>query len=263
METVTERTNSKGEKTSLITFSIEQTIDKNLWSFLKGGLPGSKILMIMIAYMAVALVFAAAGCVGTMETEPRRLRRRTKQLRNTACVVLLLNVILVPVFVLMNNVTFWRKVTLYRDDLLTEGKDAFYASLDRFLFDGQMGDGMGAALKNFQARHDLLLWLLVPLFLAALLAAVQIRYGRVRNAFLRGILYAFVIVVCVITLFPYYVMFITAFRSNAETLDMYFLHLLPTKWVWSNLKDIVGRGVPRYLLNSVIVAGGSTLLAML
>jgi len=69
--------------------------------------------------------------------------------------------------------------------------------------------------------------------------------------------------VCIITLYPYYVMTITAFRSNAETLDMYFLHLFPTKWIWSNLSDIIHRGVPRYLLNSLLVAGGATVLAML
>ena len=71
------------------------------------------------------------------------------------------------------------------------------------------------------------------------------------------------VIVCLITLYPYYVMTITAFRSNAETLDMYFLHMFPTKWIWSNLSDIVQRGVPRYLLNSLFVAGGATALAML
>ena len=58
-------------------------------------------------------------------------------------------------------------------------------------------------------------------------------------------------------------MLVSAFRSNAETNDMYFLHLLPTKWIWSNLKDIINRGVLRYLLNSGMIAGGATLIAML
>ena len=263
VETVTERTNSKGEKTSLIAFSIEQTIDKNLWSFLRGGLPSGIVLAGMAACMLLALLCAAAGCAGTSGMEQRTLPLRARLLRGASCLFLLADLVMVPVFVLMNNVLFWRKISLYRDELETVGKDEFYASIDRFLFDGQMGDGIGSALKNFHADHDTLVWLLVLIFLAAILAAVQIRFGRVKNTVLKGILYAFVIVVCAITLFPYYVMFITAFRSNAETLDMYFLHLLPTKWVWSNLKDIVGRGVPRYLMNSGIVAGGSTLLAML
>ncbi|MBQ6364801.1 MAG: carbohydrate ABC transporter permease [Oscillospiraceae bacterium] len=95
------------------------------------------------------------------------------------------------------------------------------------------------------------------------LAAVQLRHGTIGNTLLRGLLYAFVLLVSVVFLYPYYVMLVSAFRSNAETNDMYFLHLLPTKWVWSNLTDIVKRGVPRYLLNSAMIAGGATLIAML
>ncbi|MCR5161041.1 MAG: carbohydrate ABC transporter permease [Lachnospiraceae bacterium] len=126
-----------------------------------------------------------------------------------------------------------------------------------------MGDKIDSAVKNLQADHSPLLWLLLLCFFVALTAAVQIRFGAVKNAVLRGFLYAVIILVCVVTLYPYYVMLVTAFRSNAETLDMYFLHLAPTKWIWSNLTDIVSRGVPRYLLNSVLVAGGATILALL
>ena len=96
-----------------------------------------------------------------------------------------------------------------------------------------------------------------------LLAAIQLRYGTITQALMRALLYVFVAVVCVVTLYPYYVMTVTAFRSNAETNDMYFLHIFPTKWIWSNLKDIVNKGVPKYLLNSGMIAGGATLIAML
>ena len=87
--------------------------------------------------------------------------------------------------------------------------------------------------------------------------------GSLSEALSRGALYAFVIVLCVFILYPFYVMFITSFRSNAETTDMYFLHMLPTKWIWSNLRDILGRGVLRYLLNSIMLATGATAIAML
>ena len=43
---------------------------------------------------------------------------------------------------------------------------------------------------------------------------------------------------------------------------MYFLHILPTKWIWSNLQDTLNRGVLRYLANSLLIAGGATLVAM-
>ncbi|MCR4657011.1 MAG: carbohydrate ABC transporter permease [Lachnospiraceae bacterium] len=92
---------------------------------------------------------------------------------------------------------------------------------------------------------------------------MKLRFTEMKRPFLRGLLYAFVIILCVIVLYPYYVMLITAFRSNAETTDMYFLHMLPTKWEWKNLKDIIDRGVPRYLMNSVMIAGGATLISLL
>ena len=107
-----------------------------------------------------------------------------------------------------------------------------------------------------------LLWLLIPCCALLIVAGILLRYGTVKNTLLRMLLYLFVVAVCIITVYPYYVMLITAFRSNAETTDMFFMHLLPTKWVFENLTDIVRRGVPRYLLNSVMIAGGATVVAM-
>ena len=100
--------------------------------------------------------------------------------------------------------------------------------------------------------------------LAALLGALILLYrGAIAPVAARGALYAFVIAASLLILYPFYVMFITAFRSNAETTDMYFLHMLPTKWVWSNLIDIMDRGVLRYLMNSIVLSFGATAIAML
>ena len=128
---------------------------------------------------------------------------------------------------------------------------------------GAAGDDPAAALKGLTFHSTAAIWLVLPCFLAMLLAAIQLRYGTITQALMRALLYVFVAVVCVVTLYPYYVMTVTAFRSNAETNDMYFLHIFPTKWIWSNLKDIVNKGVPKYLLNSGMIAGGATLIAML
>ena len=175
----------------------------------------------------------------------------------------LIALVLVPVFVMSNTAVFSRKLSLYTGGILTEGADAFYAKLGAFLFDSSAGMDPAAALKGLTFHSTAAIWLLiVPLF-AMVLAAIQLRCGAVSKTLLRGLLYLFVIIVCVVTLYPYYVMLVSAFRSNSETNDMYFLHLLPTRWIWSNLKDIVSRGVPRYLLNSGMIAGGATLIAML
>ena len=45
--------------------------------------------------------------------------------------------------------------------------------------------------------------------------------------------------------------------------NLYFLHILPVNWVFSNLGDTLDRGVLRYLINSLLIAGGATGIAML
>ncbi len=306
-ETVTKRTNSKGEETSLVAFSIEETFTKSIWSFLPVSLPSSVVLRIMAACMILSLLCALAGCAGRKTVLPAagspehgssvsgnpehgssasgnaghgsaaaiRFGRRRKKggaakkggwhqiLLSVSCLLLLSCLVLVPVFILMNNYLFWRKIGLYNADLLTEGKETLFAQIDSFLFHGNMKEAIDQALGNLSVSHSPLVWLLMACFLVSALAAVRLRFGAVKKTLLRAVLIAFVLVVCVVTLYPYYVMFITAFRSNAETLDMYFLHMLPTKWIWSNLSDIVNRGVPRFLLNSLMIAGGATALAML
>ena len=262
-EDVLERVNSKGETTSLITFSLNQRYSKNLWAFLGSGLASGKVLAVMMFCLLLCPVCALLGLKGSMETLPRHLGKSAATLRSLAAVLAFVPMLLTPVFFLMNRVIFLRRVSLYNAGLLEAGKEALYAKADRFLFDGQMGENVGQALSGLKMQCSGLYWLMIPAMLICLLAALQLRHGEIKNSVLRGCLYFFVVVVCLVTLYPYYVMTITAFRSNAETLDMYFLRMAPSKWIWSNLTDIVHRGVPRYLLNSLFVAGGATALAML
>ena len=262
-EKITERTNSKGETTSLIAFSIEETFRKSIWSFLACSLPSSRALLLMLCCMAASLLSALAGCLGSMEQPHKHLKRSSRILRTLSCVFSLGCFLFTPVFIFMNNYAFWRKLGLYGKDLITDGKDAYYKAMDQYLFGGAMGDKIEQALSNLSMDPSPLLGLLLVCFLLAGIGSILIRCGTLRHALMRAVMYLFIIAVCVVTLYPYYVMFITAFRSNAEALDMYFLHMLPTSWIWSNLTDIISRGVPRYLLNSVMIAGGATLLAML
>ena len=79
---------------------------------------------------------------------------------------------------------------------------------------------------------------------------------------LRTLLYIAVIAFCVVILYPYFIMFTSALKSRAE---IYSINgtLLPIKWRWSNLIDI-WRKAPmlNYFLNSIIIALGSTAIAM-
>ncbi len=262
-EAVLERTNSKGNTTSLVTFTVSQRYSKSFFSFLGKDLPSAVVLTCILVLMALSVLFSIFGLIGSDDLLHRHLDKKTKVLRGLTIAVLLAAIFLIPVFILMNNVTFSRQLTLYNSNLITEGKEAFYGKMDSFLFDGRMGEKIEEALSGLKIEHSGLVWLLIPSLFISLLGAICIRKGEIKNSLLRGCLYIFVIVVCVITLYPYYVMLITAFRSNAESLDMYFLHMFPTRWIWSNLTDIIHRGVPRFLLNSLFVAGGATGLAML
>ncbi|MDY5022202.1 MAG: carbohydrate ABC transporter permease [Blautia sp.] len=84
-----------------------------------------------------------------------------------------------------------------------------------------------------------------------------------KKLLLKILLYVFVILVCMVILYPYFVMFTTAAKSRAEIYSPNGT-LLPIKWVLSNFTDIWSRApMARYFLNSLIVAGGATFLAIL
>ncbi len=78
----------------------------------------------------------------------------------------------------------------------------------------------------------------------------------------RVLLYLFVFIVCIVILYPYFVMFITATKGDSE---MYSTTggIFPTVWHWENFVDIwTAAPVFKYLLNSFLVAGGATLVAI-
>lgn len=84
-----------------------------------------------------------------------------------------------------------------------------------------------------------------------------------KNPWQRVALYLFVFIVSIVILYPYFVMFTTAAKTNAE---MYAsdAHILPHEWQWSNFINIWSAApVFRYFLNSLIVAGGATAIAIL
>ena len=74
-------------------------------------------------------------------------------------------------------------------------------------------------------------------------------------------LYLFVFVISIVILYPYVIMFITALKNNDE---MYAGTILPQAWQWSNFTDIWSAApVLKYLVNSLVIAGGATALAIL
>lgn len=76
------------------------------------------------------------------------------------------------------------------------------------------------------------------------------------------ILYIFIFIFCIVVLYPYFTMFITSLKTNEE---MYAIdHILPMVWNWSNYIDIwKAAPVFKYFVNSLIVAGGATAIAII
>lgn len=84
-----------------------------------------------------------------------------------------------------------------------------------------------------------------------------------KKTILRLLLYFVVLDVCVITLYPYFAMLCTALKSREEIFSAAGT-ILPITALWSNFIDIWSRApMARYMLNSVMIAGGSTIIAML
>ena len=78
----------------------------------------------------------------------------------------------------------------------------------------------------------------------------------------RILLYFVVAVICVVILYPYFVMLCTALKSRQEIFSINGT-VFPIDVMWSNFVDIWTKApMGNYLVNSVLIAGGSTLIAM-
>lgn len=82
------------------------------------------------------------------------------------------------------------------------------------------------------------------------------------RALLKGLLYFVVASICIVILYPYFVMLCTALKSRTEIFSANGT-VLPIEALWSNFIDIWSRApMGRYMLNSVLIAAGSTAIAM-
>ncbi len=263
VENVTERTNSKGEKTSMVAFEVRETMRRTGWDFMRSGLTAGRVLLIVLICAAASLVCAGIGTMADLSTDWAALTGAPRVLRRLAGALALAALMLVPVFLMSNNLAFSRQIRLATDGYPKPALEALLPKLDRFLYGGTAGENILSLMSGVSYRPRWAAWALLPVLAAQAFACVVASEGRPGRTLQRTALYAFIIVLCVVILYPYYVMFITAFRSNAETTDMYFQNLLPVTWVWRNMRDIIARGVPRFLLNSLMLSVGATAIALL
>ena len=84
-----------------------------------------------------------------------------------------------------------------------------------------------------------------------------------KQIILKILLYFVVIDICIFTFYPYFAMFCSALKSRAEIFSVNGT-ILPVEPMWSNFIDVWKRApLAQYAINSLLIAGGSTLLAML
>ena len=89
---------------------------------------------------------------------------------------------------------------------------------------------------------------------------IRVNWGKLLS---RILLYFAVVLICLFILYPYFVMVCTALKSRDEIFAMQGT-ILPIKVMWSNFADIwVKAPMAKYMLNSVIIAAGSTAIAMI
>ena len=262
-EEVTERVNSKGATTSMVAFTVSSAMAYSGWDFLGAGLPSSKVLAAILVCVVAAAVLALLGAKGTMDVQHYSLKGNAKKLRVAAAWLAFIALALVPVFVMVNTNSFSREVTLFVDGMGDDATASLMGKLGAFLYGSADSENLGDLLKGVAYHATWSLWALMPVLFVLLCALIMLAKGELGPTLARGALYLFIISMSVLILYPFYVMFITGFRSNAETTDMHFLHMLPTKWIWSNMKDIIERDVLRYLMNSILLSVGATSIAML
>ena len=255
-EEVIERVNSKGVTTSLVLFTINAENTRSGLDLLRAGLTPSRILLAVLVLLVLSWIVTL--CFGKTGGPRKKLRPG-----HLAIAFAFAAFILVPVIYLTLNISLSRKPDLYLGGNEVRGIEELLPKLDAFLFGGNSGEGLGQLLGalSYSVQPPVFL-LMIPAFLT-LCGAILGCGLSLQKTLLRILLYVSVILFSCFILYPFFVMFITAFRSNAETTDMYFQHILPVKWMFSNLKTTLDRGVGGYLGNSLMIAGGATLVAML
>ena len=71
VENVTERTNSKGEKTSMVAFEVREVMRRTGWQFIASGLGCGKVLLAALICLVAALALLGAGLPPWLRTGRR------------------------------------------------------------------------------------------------------------------------------------------------------------------------------------------------
>lgn len=261
-ESRTQRTNSKGVATTTVALSVTVETERNGWDVIASGLPSGVMLAIMLGFAVFSFVIAVSSYRLAPAVLSHRLPRSLRCLRMIAHILSVAAVLLVPIAALSMNRLLTRDIRFAVQDGRTDEVRGLIEAFDRLLFAGKAGTRLDDWLAETEFTTVFYYWLLIPALFMLLPGCLHLLGGAVKKSLSRTLLFCFIAAVCIIILYPYFVMLVTAFRTPAEANDIEFRHLLPKVWVWSNLRDIIDRGVLTYLGNSLLIASGATLIAM-
>ncbi len=247
-ETVTLRDKSDGTQSSMITFTAAVNGRFSGWKLIQSGLPAGRLLLL---FLVLACLAAALGFTGSSKAQ------------GLAVGLAVVALVLPPIFAMSVTRFFTREIGTVLSGARQADISASLAQADRLLYGGQAGDRIQSLLSGMDFSCLVGMWLLLPAAFVLLCGVLRLQNARLGHALGRGALYAFVIVLSLVILYPYYVMLITGLRSPAETNDMFFLHVLPVEWKWGNFQDIVRRNILTYMGNSLLLSVGATLISLL
>ena len=84
VETVTERTNSKGEKTSMVAFEVREKLLRNGIDFARSGLTAGRLLLAAAACLLAAAALLGTGMRGALEESWYALPPARRNMRRVA-----------------------------------------------------------------------------------------------------------------------------------------------------------------------------------
>ena len=247
-EAVTLRDKSDGTQSSMITFTASTKGHFSGWKLMSSGLPAGRLLLFFLIFACLSAVLAFSSWPVT---------------KGLAVGLGILTLLLPPLFSMSITRFFAREIGTVLSGARQADISVPLALADGLLYSGKAGENIQSLLSGMDFKCALSLWLLLPAAFLLLCGVLRLQNAQLSHALSRGCLYAFIIALSVLILYPYYVMFITALRSPVETNDMYFLHILPVEWKWGNFQDIVQRNVLTYLGNSLLLSVGATLISLL
>ena len=260
-EEIIERVNSKGETTSLIIFRVNREIGCSGWDFIRSGFPSGRILLMILAFEVLAVLLAC--CTGTVYSGRKSTQLSRRHVRHASAWIMILCIGFVVFFVLYTNMIIYRQIGLYAAGVAETPGESVIAAADQLIYQGAGKQDTASLLKDTVSHCTAVWWLQIPVFLCMTGLLVRLSGSEVQKVFTRGCLYLFVILMCVVILYPFVIMFTSAFRTDADANDVNYLHLFPVDWRWENFSHILNRGVLRFLLNSLALSVGSTCLALL